>query len=272
MKDAISGFAVNLYSYIFSHTAADAVRHLADKGFADFELMMFPGHLWHGAEGAELRKDLAKAQAVTGARFLTSNMPNIDVNIAACDPTMRDYSLTLLEKFLNHSGELGIPRMIIGPGKPNPLFPAPKVFLMDCFHAALDRLAPAAESAGVTLLVENMPFAFLPDADALVDALDGYGHDGIGIVYDIANAHFIQEDTTAGLDRVKDRLRIIHLSDTTQATYKHDAVGQGDVPFQAVMRDLAGIDLDEPPVLEIISADPDAEILRSAKALASFTD
>ena len=264
-----SGFAVNLYSYIFSHTAADAVRHLSDQGYSGFELMMFPGHLWYGAEGAALRADLAKAQAETGARFLTSNMPNIDVNIAACDPDMRDYSLDLLGNFLDPSGELGIPRMIIGPGKPNPLFPAPRDFLTECFFRALDRLVPIAEKAGVTLLAENMPFAFLPDADALADALDSYGNDDIGIVYDVANAHFIKEDIPAGFQRVKDRLRIVHLSDTTQEVYRHDAVGLGDVDFQAAMRAMAEVRYAEEPVLEIISTDPDAEIERSVEALAA---
>lgn len=271
MNENGTDFAVNLYSYIFSHTAGDAVRHLSDQGFSAFEVMMFPGHLWHGADQAATVKDLAKVQTETGARFLTSNMPNIDVNIAACDPDMRAYSLTLLEKFLNLSGEVGIPRMVVGPGKPNPLFPAPKEFLMDCFFAGLDRLVPVAEAANVTLVAENMPFAFLPDADGLVDALDRYGHDGIGITYDIANAHFIKEEIAAGLARVKDRLQIIHLSDTNQVTYKHDAVGLGDVPFKAVMRELAKTDLDTPPILEIISTNPDAEIAQSARALVALT-
>lgn len=97
MNDGNTAFAVNLYSYIFSHRAAEAVRHLSDQGFSAFELMMFPGHLWHGAESAPLRKELASARVDTGARFLTANMPNIDVNIAAGDPDMRTYSLALLD-------------------------------------------------------------------------------------------------------------------------------------------------------------------------------
>ena len=80
-----SDFAINLYSYLFSHTAPDAVRHLSDQGYSGFEFMMFPNHLWYGAEHAATAKDLLAAQAETGARFLSSNMPNIDINIAACE-------------------------------------------------------------------------------------------------------------------------------------------------------------------------------------------
>ncbi|WP_425404391.1 sugar phosphate isomerase/epimerase family protein [Hwanghaeella sp.] len=266
-----SDFAINLYSYLFSHTAADAVRHLSDQGYSGFEFMMFPNHLWYGAEHAATAKDLLAAQAETGARFLSSNMPNIDINIAACDPAMRDYSLNTLTALVELSGDLGIPRMIVGPGKPNPLFPAPRDFMMDCFFKGLDRLVPVAERAGVMLLIENMPFAFLPDADGMMEALDTYGHDGIGITYDVANGHFIKEDITAGMKRVQSRLQTVHLSDTTQHVYKHDAVGLGDVDFRAAMQAMKNVGYTEQPILEIIDRNPDPEIARSAEALAALS-
>ena len=59
MNENGTDFAVNLYSYIFSHTAADAVRHLSDRGFSAFEVMMFPRHLWHGAEQAATHQMIA---------------------------------------------------------------------------------------------------------------------------------------------------------------------------------------------------------------------
>ena len=46
--------------------------------------------------------------------------------------------------------------------------------------------------------------------------------------YDIANAHFIGEDTNAGLRQVQSRLGIVHLSDTGRQAWRHDPVG--DVP------------------------------------------
>ena len=39
-------FACNTYSYTLSHTAGACLMHLADVGFSEFELMMYPGHLW----------------------------------------------------------------------------------------------------------------------------------------------------------------------------------------------------------------------------------
>ncbi len=66
------------------------------------------------------------------------------------------------------------------------------------FYHALDRLAPLAREVGTRLLVENMPFAFLPDAESLMSAVDGYGDDSIRVIYDVANAHFIAESPLDG--------------------------------------------------------------------------
>lgn len=262
-------FAINLYSYIFSHNAADAVRHLADQGYPGFELMMFPNHLWYGKESASQRAELARTGRETGVKFVSSNMPNIDLNITGAAKEMRDYSLNLLENFIEVSGELGVPKMVIGPGKANPLFPAPRNFLRGCFFEAMDRLLPVARKNDVTLLVENMPFAFLPDADSIMEILDEYGADDVGVIYDVANGHFIKEEPAEGLRRVKDRLQLVHFSDTGQRVYKHDPVGMGDVPFASVPSVLKEIGYDDYPVLEVVSADPDRETRDSAAKLAA---
>jgi L-ribulose-5-phosphate 3-epimerase len=206
----------------------------------------------------------------TGTRIISCNMPNIDVNIAGASPEMRRYSIELLASFIRLAGELGAPSLIVGPGKANPLFAAPKRLLLNHFFAALDKLTPVAKQAGVQLLVENMPFAFLPDIDSLTAALDEYGNKDIGVIYDVANAHFIGENPCDGLRKVKDRLKLVHFSDTARGVYRHDPVGLGDVPFAQVPPILAEIGYGELPVLEVISRDPDRDILDSAERLAAM--
>ena len=51
------------------------------------------------------------------------------------------------------------------------------------FYRALDMLAPLARD-GTWLLIENMPFAFPPDADALMHVVDDYGDADIRLIYD----------------------------------------------------------------------------------------
>jgi L-ribulose-5-phosphate 3-epimerase len=270
MSDPKTIFAVNTYSYTLDYTAAETIRRLGDQGYPGFELMMYTGHLWPSELDVSKKQDIRSAVTSTGTRLVSFNMPNIDLNIAGASPEMRDYSLGLLSSFIELAGELEVPAIIIGPGKANPLFSPGHELLKGHFFKALDRLAPIGKKAGVRILVENMPFAFLPDANSLMETLDDYGNDDIGVIYDVANGHFIGEDPCEELRRVEGRLGLVHFSDTYRTVYRHDTIGLGDVPFAAVPPVLAEIGYSELPVLEVISRNADADTLDSATRLAAL--
>ena len=261
-------FGCNSYSYVRSHSAEASLMRLADLGFAEFELMVHPGHLWPAELSAEQRRALRRLIEQRGLKLTALNMPNIDINVAAAASEMRAYSLNLLTETVRLAGELGARGVVIGPGKANPLFPASADELIGHFFGALDRLAPVAVACGTALWVENMPFAFLPAVGDLLRALARYGNDAVRIVYDIANAHFIGEDFTAGLTQCRQRLALVHLSDTGRQVYRHDPVGLGTVPFAEVPSALVAAGYHVRPMLEIISRNPERDIIASAGKLA----
>lgn len=263
-----SMFGCNTYSYMRSHSAAVCLERLADRGFQEFELMVHPGHLWPAELSAEERRSLRRLIEARGLRLTALNMPNIDINVAGAAAEMRSYSLNLLTDTVRLAGELGTCGVVIGPGKANPLFPADASELAEHFFAALDRLCPVAAASGTALWVENMPFAFLPAIGPLLDVLARYGNPAVRIVYDIANAYFIGEDFAEGLRQCRERLALVHLSDTGRQLYRHDPVGQGTVPFAQVPAALEAVGYRARPMLEIISRDPDREIFASARQLA----
>lgn len=260
-------FGINSYSYTLDHTAEAFLTKLAARGYREFELMTYPGHLWPKTMSAADRAGLRRHAEKLGARIVTLNMANIDVNIAAASDDVRELSLDHLERIIGLAGDLGVTGLVIGPGKANPLFPMPREALLGHFFRALDRLAPLARKAGTRLLVENMPFAFLPGIDDVMAALDRYGSDEIGVLYDVANGWFIKEDLAYGLRTARPRLVRVHLSDTGQGVYRHDAVGLGTVPFAQVPPVLAEIGHREATILEIIAPDADAQIDDSARRL-----
>jgi L-ribulose-5-phosphate 3-epimerase len=262
-----AAFGCNTYSYTLSSPADDCLAHLAGLGFREFELMMVPGHLWPPEVGAAGRTALRRRVEALGVAIVTLNMPNIDMNVAAIAPEMRSYTLDLLRGIVELAGDLGVPGVVIGPGKTNPLFAAPRERLTGYFFAALDELAPLAHKAGTALWVENMPFAFLPKIDEIVSVLDRYGDPAIGIVWDAANSHFAGEDLGQSLRRCRERLKLVHLSDTGPAVYRHDPVGAGTVPFASIPPVLADIGHRRRPMLEIISGDADRDIAASAERL-----
>lgn len=270
MKTQAESFGCNTYSYIRSEPAHRCISRLADLGFRKFELMVHPGHLWPPGPGAEGVADLRRLLSARGLEVVTLNMPNIDINIAAAAPPMREYSVAMLAGIVRLASEIGVRGIVIGPGKANPLFPPEASELTPHFLAALDVLCPLAKAGGTALWVENMPFAYLPGIDALMSVLDRYGNDDIGIVYDVANAHFINEDIRAGLVRCGKRLRLVHLSDTGRQQYRHDPIGHGSVPFREIPAMLHDVDYRECPMLEIISRDADKDILDSVETLTAL--
>lgn len=112
-----------------------------------------------------------------------------------------------------------------------------------------------------------MPLAFLPAADEMMEALERHGDRPLGVVYDIANGVFAREDLAVGLQRVRGRLKLVHLSDTPLAVYRHAQVGMGAIPFAAVPPLLEQIGYEGLPRLEIICDQPDTEIPASVEAL-----
>jgi sugar phosphate isomerase/epimerase len=269
MGNIFNSFGVNTYSYTLDRTALDCVRSLAEQGYRGIELMMYPGHLWPTEIDASGRSALRTASERAGIKITSINMPNIDINVAGGFKEMRDYSLKLLASFTQLAGDLGASYIIIGTGKANPLFPPPREDLLKHTIAALDHLAPIAKSAGTKLLVENMPFGYLPSAADLLRLIDDYGNPDIGVIYDVANGHFIGKDPREELRLLKGRVELIHFSDTNRSVYKHDPIGMGDVPFKAIVPVLAEIGYKELPFLEVISRNPDAEIRDSVERLAA---
>lgn len=260
-------FAINTYGYTASYPAPDCVRHLAGQGYTDFELMMVPGHLWPATTDAAARRELRAFVDREGLRLVSLNMPNIDMNVAAVSEEMRRHTLGLLHAIVELAGDLEVPGVVVSPGKANPLMPAPKEPLVGYFFRALDELAPHALRVGTRLYVENMPFAFLPDADGLMAALERYSDERIAVTYDVANAVFIGEDPGAGLRRVRDRLKLVHLSDTPREVYRHSAVGEGVVRFAELPPLLDQVGYRDLPMLEIIADDPDQAMRTSVERL-----
>lgn len=270
MSDVYSRFGINSYSYTLDHTAWECMAHLSSKGVKNFELMTYPGHLWPAELDAAAREELRRKIDASGLRVMTLNIQSLDLNLAAASVEMRNYTIDILSGMIRLAGDLGVPNVIIGPGKANPLYMPPREQLTDRFYAGLDILYSLAKDVGTGILVENVPVGYVPDADGLMKLLDDYGKDDIHIIYDVANGYFIKEDLREGLHRVKPRLKLVHASDTGLGQWKHDPVGTGTLPFETVPAILKEIDYTELPVLEIISYEGDAGVLGSMDRLAAI--
>jgi sugar phosphate isomerase/epimerase len=260
-------YVINTFSYIWQRGIEDCVRHLGGKGYGQLEVLLTAPHLWPADIDAEARRRLVRIAETAGTRFVSLNPGGFDNNLVSPAQDVRAFTHGYLEKVIDLAGDLGAKYIVMSPGVTRPLLPPPRQWLMDWFRAGMELLAAHAAKRDVVLMVENIPYAFLPRADDLMTAIDGLPDEHVGIVYDAANAVFVREDPMKGLERVAPRLKMVHLSDTPLDTWRHDSVGRGVVPFEQFGVAVRKLPFAGPVCLEIICDNPDEEIANSITAL-----
>ena len=235
-----SMFGGNTYSYMRSHSAEACLARLAELGFQEFELMVHPGHLWP----AELSAGSAAPSAAGSSSAVCSSPRSTCRTSTSTSPAPRRNARLFAQPVDRNGAARRRARRARRGDRSRQSQPAVSRRRRRTDRTFLSRVRPTlpgGRSRGTALWVENMPFAFLPAIGGLMDALTQYGNDAVRIVYDVANAYFIGEDFADGLKQCRERLALVHLSDTGQQFYRHDPVGLGTVPFAEVPRALAAV-------------------------------
>ena len=260
---------VNTMSFMWRAPAREALETLAREGYRRFEVM---------AQRPHLDPMMNRAEVTAFARFLrdaeltveTINLPSLDQNLASAAPEMRDYTVRIFERLIDMAETIGASGVVTVTGRVNPLIAPPRHDLEGWFSEAFGRVLRAAEPTAVRLLLENIPMGVYPRADQLIAFADRIDSPLVGICYDIANAHFIGEDTAAGLRQVRSRLNIVHLSDTGRQAWRHDPVGQGTCDFAGFGAALREIGYAGTSMLEIVADPPVEHIVASHQQLARW--
>ena len=260
----------NTFSYVYTHTMPESLRALAALGFAEFEILVAQPHFWATDLSAAERRDMPKKLVDEGLHITSVNIPGIDNNIVSSTREMRAFTVQVISDLVDLCGDWKIGYCILVPGRTMGLWPVPKDQLTEWFIDGMTKLADRASDQGVTMLVENVPNTWIPRAGDVMTALDALGRDDVGVIYDCANAPFAGEDPLAGVRIVRDRLRLVHLSDTRKTTWMHDPVGMGDVDFAGFRRVLDEIGYEGTAMLELVTRDPDRHFAESRRKLAQM--
>ena len=262
-----SPYGVNSFSYMWTMSADDCVRHLARMGFDEFELMTMPGHLWPDELDAAARRALLAKFDDQGVRVRSLNHTGLDQNLCSAIPEVRAYTIDLYGKIIRLAKDLRAPNVIVVPGRLNPLLPAPGSRHADWLYDSLRQLKSRAEDSGVVLAIENIPIGPAPRVEQVIDLVRRLDSPAFRICYDVANGHFAQEDPAQGLKAAAPWLDVVHFSDTTRKTWRHDALGDGDIDFSAVLEALAATGHGRKPLIELTVANPDEGLKSTLEAL-----
>ena len=262
--------AVNTYSYIYKLSALDAMRHLLEMGFQRFELLFNFDHIWVSELEPDIRRVRPSWVSEEGGEVISFNLPIMDHNLTSPNPDMRAFTIERFTELIELAGLWSVPYVVLVPGKISPLLPAPSASLASWFYDGVNQLAERAAQCGTKILVENVPVTFAPLAGDLSTALGELADERVGVVYDVANGFFAGEDPASGIQTLRDRIDLVHLSDTGRKYWRHDPIGTGEIDFESVAEAIRLINFSGQSVMEIISSDPDRELPESRRLLAQW--
>lgn len=264
--------AASTFPFLYAMSGLEALRHLHNMGYRAFEMMIFPPHCWPPELTPEARGEVKAWLDGEGGRITSFCYPLLDNNPNSVDRLMRDYTLDRYREAIDLAAEWGCPYVVAIPGPVNSLINPPVPWMRDWFVEGMKTLVAHAGGTGVRLLLENVPFTFLPSAADMKETAEAIGD--VGINYDVCNGAFIKEDVGDAIRMLGDLVENVHISDSPPDEFKHDRLGTGIVEPAPAAAALGEIGYDKMTVLEIITdanqpgADPDGDIRASHAVLA----
>lgn len=265
--------AASTFPFLYSHSGLDALKHLRSLGYDKFEMMIFPPHCWPREMSAAQRSEVSKWMSGEGASLTSFCYPLLDNNPNGVDRLMREYTLDRYREAIDLAAEWRCPYVVAIPGPVNSLINPPHQWMLDWFVEGMKKLVSHAKGTGVELLLENVPFAFVPTSRQIKDVAEMIGPE-VGVNFDICNSAFIKEDPADAIRMLGSLIKNVHISDSGLDEFKHERLGTGIVEPAPAARAMADIGYTGATVMEIITdamsadADPDGDIRASHAILA----
>jgi sugar phosphate isomerase/epimerase len=244
--------AVSTFPYLYSHSGLAALKHLHKLGYTRFEMMIFPPHCWPADLTPKQKRDYAKWLADNDCSITSFCYPLLDNNPNSVCRLMRRYTLDRYKEAIELSADWGCPYVCAIPGPVNSLIDPPVKWMREWFVEGMKELVRFAKGSGVEIILENVPFTFLPTAKDMLSVADDIGPEA-GINFDVCNSAFIKEDVVGAIRLLGKRIKNVHISDSTFAVFKHDRLGTGIVQPGPAGKALREIGYSGMTVLEIIA-------------------
>lgn len=265
--------AASTFPFLYSHSGLDALKHLRTLGYDAFEMMIFPPHCWPREMTVRQRKEYRDWLSGEGLRLTSFCYPLLDNNPNGVDRLMRSYTLDRYREAIDLAAEWECPYVVAIPGPVNSLINPPRQWMLDWFVAGVRELVDHTRGTGVAILLENVPFTFLPSAQDMAETAALIGPE-VGVNFDVCNSAYIREDPAAAIRMLGGLVKNVHISDSGPGEFKHERLGTGIVrpgPAAAALREIGYTGA---TVLEMISdalapgSDPDADYRASHAILA----
>jgi sugar phosphate isomerase/epimerase len=260
-------FSTNAY---MNFSFAEAVRRLAEIGYAGVEVMADVPHAWPAGLLEEQKEAIRRA--LTENRLSISNVNAFMMN-AISDPRQKYWHPSWIEpdrhyrrirvehtiRSLSLARELGAPSITTEPGGPVEAGTSWSRALAE-FAEALRPVTEHAERQGVLLLIEPEPGLLIERADQFLELMDQVDSPAVGLNFDVGHFYCVGEEPAPTIRRLAPYIRHFHVEDIAATrVHQHLIPGEGAIDFPATFEAIRDIGYDGWITIELYpyANDPD---------------
>jgi sugar phosphate isomerase/epimerase len=248
----------------------DCLVPIRDAGFGLLEVCCLPPHLdYHDTAAVEAA---ARRLAALNLEVYSVHAPFAEpIDITALDPDARRHASDEIERAAEAAARLGARYFVLHPGPERSGLPrGERLDRMDNAAAVLNGIAARCRAFGVGLVLENMlPHLFSGHVRELLWLLGALETVDVGVCLDTGHA-FLSGDLHTVAHKLSGHLWMIHASDNHGRFDDHLPPGDGQVPWQALLRQLGGTGFHGSFVLEIAGGEDPAVVLAGAQRGRAF--
>jgi len=237
-------FSTNAY---LKFSFAEAVRRLANIGYAAVEIMADVPHAWPAYLLPEQKQAIRDALAQNNLAI--SNINSFMMHAVSDprqlywypswiepDPNYRQVRILHTKRALTLAKELGAPCITTEPG--GPVEPGSSwSAALKLFVEMIKPVAEHAEKEGVLLLVEPEPGLLIETADQFEEFMKHIDSPAIGLNFDIGHHYCVKDDPGPTIERLAKFIRHVHLEDIAATRVHHHLVpGEGAIDFGSALK------------------------------------
>ena len=215
--------------------------------FTAIELVSEFPHVHYSTPNVSLLSELKRSYDLT----YTMHAPFCSVNLASINPKLRNASLYEILNSITYASELGCELVVVHPGivsYPRSLQKFERIAKENEGDSFL-RICEKAENEKILVCIENMPrfppaFKEAWTGDALVEIVDELRSRFLQVALDVGHCNTTDIPVPQMIHKFGARIKHVHIHDNDGFRETHAVVGQGSVPWRAVIEALNRIGYD----------------------------
>jgi len=216
----------------------------AAQNFKAIELVSEYPHVHYSIPNVDALAELKSSYGLT----YTMHAPFCSVNLASINPKLRETSVNEIVNSITYANDLGCELVVVHPGIVSYPRNLPKFERISKAneHDSFTQICEKAEDEKILVCLENMPR--LPQAlkqtwtgEALVQIVNEFGSIFLQLALDVGHCNTTDVPIPQMIRYFGSRIKHVHIHDNDGYRESHSIVGQGSVPWRAVVETLREI-------------------------------